>query len=406
MVTHMNLANHSHRNHMMKEISGLRSLIPISHKKAFSSIMDLITWGRIVKVFPHFKQHVDSFERYLEIKENTEPEPTSEKWAYEDLEVGEAYFQHQMIGSYRRRKHIKRKVTLEEAREYFECRDGVFDHFLDLHQFLLRIISPRNLKKRHLHLEFLRSGLEMNPGPRGKKINNVRTRRRRRAPASRRNGNLEKLSRGLERPFPDRRMIKVITTTDGSAQNSAAGYAVIECRLADPTNTGFANGVGTGTFTIATAGIADMAAYSLARVRSATVEVSGTSNDTSAVIACNLIFSDTQPSTVITTFALAKAAQINYFHTPIRKIAIAAGNSAFRFAPCTVSARQVIGDVMPITDRDFVTVVNPSHSAPVQEWWCALVVTSIASGTNLTNGLEVSLTVTQLVEAFSRLVGA
>jgi len=277
------------------------------------------------------------------------------------------------------------------------------------------IVSSSDLKRDNFELwEEIRNNrfkdlticgdIEPNPGPRGKRVP-ASGNRRRRAPARKRNNNNENPSRGLERPFPNRKMIKVITTSDGSAQNTAAGYAVIECDLADPTNAGFASGVGTGAFTVATSGISDMASYALARVKSVTIEVSGTSNDTSAVIACDLIFSDTRPSTGITSFALAKSAQINFLHTPIRKIAIAAGNSAFRFRPITVSARQVIGDIMPTTDRDFVTVVNPSHTAPNQTWWCALIVTSIATGTNLTNGLEVSLTVTQKVEAFSRLIG-
>jgi len=209
---------------------------------------------------------------------------------------------------------------------------------------------------------------------------------------------------GLERPFPSKKNIKVITTSDGSAQAVAAGFVVIECRMADPTNAGF--GGGTGAFTVATAGILDMSAYALARVKSSTIEVSGSSNETAAIVAANLIFSDTQPSTVITTYALAKAAQVGYMHTPIRKIAVLTGNSAFRFPPITVSARNVIGDLMPTTDRDFVTQVNPSHSAPVQEWWCALIATSVSAATNLTNGLELSMTNTQDLEAFSRLVGA
>jgi hypothetical protein len=198
-------------------------------------------------------------------------------------------------------------------------------------------------------------------------------------------------------------MIRVVTTTDGSCQAAAAGFAVIEFRLADPTNAGASGG--TGGFTVASTGIADMAAYALARVRSAKIEVSGASLETGALVSVNLIFSDTQPSTVITTYALAKAASISYMHTPLIKVAVSTGNSAFKFLPVVVNARSVVGDLMPVTDRDFVTVVNPAHTAPNQEWWGALVITSVSSGTNLTNGLDVNITVTQEVEAFSRLPG-
>jgi len=207
----------------------------------------------------------------------------------------------------------------------------------------------------------------------------------------------------LERPFPAKRMIKVVTTSDGSVQAAAAGFVVIEARLADPTNAGFSGG--TGAFSVNSTGIADMTAYALARVQSIVLECTGTNLDTGAVVAFNFIFSDVQPSTVITTYALAKAAQTSYLHTPIRKLAIASGNSSFKIPPVRVTPRQVIGDIMPTTDRDFVTVVNPSHTAPSQEWWVALVCTSVASGTNLTNGMDVNITLTQDVEAFSRLVG-
>lgn len=215
--------------------------------------------------------------------------------------------------------------------------------------------------------------------------------------------NPERPSSGIERPFPARKQIKVITTSDGSIQAAAASFAVVETQLADPTAAGLTGG--TGAFTTAVVGLTDMASYALARVKSAMVEVSGSSLESGAVLAINLIFSDVRPSTVITSYALAKAAQVGYLHNPIRKIGINSGNSNFRFAPIIVTARRVIGDIMPTTDRDFVTQVNPTHSAPVQEWWCALIVTSVSGGTVITNGLDVSFTLTQRVEAFSRLIG-
>jgi len=233
--------------------------------------------------------------------------------------------------------------------------------------------------------------------------NNKKLKKQRKRKAIVKPKNNNHLLRGLDHPFPQEKMIVVITTSDGAAQAAAAPFAVIEARLADPTNSGFSGG--SGAFVVATAGILDMAAYALARVKTATVMVSGTSNDPGAVCAISLIFSDTQPSTVITTFALAKAAQIGYLSTPVRKIAVSTGNSAFQIPPITLTARQVIGDIMPYSDRDFVTTVNPAHSAPVQEWWTACVVTSVNAATNLTNGLDLSITVTSRVEAASRLIG-
>jgi len=149
-----------------------------------------------------------------------------------------------------------------------------------------------------------------------------------------------------------------------------------------------------------------MAAYALSRVKRITVELVGTSLEAGAVQSVNVIFSDTQPSTVITSYALARAAQISYLHTPVRKIGVNVGNSTFKIIPITTTPAKIIGDKMPNTDRDFVTQINPSHSAPVQEVWTAVVLTSANSSTNITNGLDITFTITAQVEAFSRLVGA
>jgi len=229
-------------------------------------------------------------------------------------------------------------------------------------------------------------------------------RKKKRVNRRRKAANLEVMVKGIERPFPPSRTIKVITTTDGSIQDTANPFVIVESRLADPTAAGFSGG--SGAFVIARTGILDMAAYALARVRRVTVEFSGSSLEPNAIINVNMIFSDTQPSTIITSFALAKSGAINFLHTPLRKIAVVSGNSAFRMTPVSITARQVIGDIMPITDRDFVTAVNPIHSAPVQEWWVGVIVTAVNGALNVINGLDVNLTITQEVEAFSRLIGA
>jgi len=216
--------------------------------------------------------------------------------------------------------------------------------------------------------------------------------------------NNERPSGGLEYPYPTSKPITVINTTDGSAQAAAAGYCLLECPLSDPTLAVFAGG--TGAFSTAITGISDMAAYSLARVKSTTIEVSGCSLETTTILTIVVVFSDVRLSTIpINTYLLAKACQIGYLHTKPRKIAVSTGNSAFNLQAITLTPKKVVGDKMVYNDRDFITTVNPAHVAPNQEHWCTIIVTSPSGTIFITNGLDLSITVTQKVHAFSRLPG-
>lgn len=211
-----------------------------------------------------------------------------------------------------------------------------------------------------------------------------------------------KIPIGLERPYPPKKMIKIVTTSDGPAQ-AAAPFLVLDFRLMDFTNSILVGG--TGAFVSATTGLADMSAYALGRTILARIKVSGSSYEGVQVDSINIVFSDTQVSTTVATFAQAKAAALSGLHTPIRKIPTVTGNPAFILPPIKVAPLKIVGDEMVLADRDFVTTVNPVAAAPNQEIWGAIIVTSTNAATNLVLGLDLSYTITTTVEAFSRLPG-
>lgn len=217
------------------------------------------------------------------------------------------------------------------------------------------------------------------------------------------NNRPRKVPVGLERPYPSKKMIKVVTTSDGTAQAAAASFCVLDFRLMDFTNSILAGG--TGAFINATTGLTDMSAYALGRSVLSRVKVSGSSYEGVNIDSINIVFSDTQVSTTVATFAQAKAAALSGLHTPIRKIPTTTGNPAFSLPMIKVSPLKILGDEMVLADRDFVTTVNPVAAAPNQEVWGAIIVTATNAATNLVLGLDISFMITTTVEAFSRLPG-
>jgi hypothetical protein len=212
-----------------------------------------------------------------------------------------------------------------------------------------------------------------------------------------------KIPKNLERAYPYKKMIKIITTSDGPVQAALASFAVINFRLMDFTNSILAGG--TGAFLSATTGLADMTAYALGRTVLCKIKITGSSYEGVNIDSINVVFSDTQVSTTVATFAQAKAAAISGLHTPIKKIPTTTGNPAFSLPKIKIAPYTVLGDTMVLTDRDFVTTVNPVAVAPNQEIWGAIIVTATNAATNLVLGLDVSFTIISTVEAFSRLPG-
>jgi len=207
----------------------------------------------------------------------------------------------------------------------------------------------------------------------------------------------------LERPFAPSRELVTVCRTQAVIQAAAADFVVFESRLMSIGGQGF-TGSSSANVTTTVVGLADATPYALGRARHFDIEVNGYSYEGTNVTAVNLVFSDTQPSTTITTRALAIAASIGYLHTPIVEVGVQTGMGKFRIPKVSRTARQVVMDGEVVDDRDFVCGLNPLANSN-QEVWVALIVTSQAAGIFVTLGLNATIEITTRYKAFSRLPG-
>lgn len=209
---------------------------------------------------------------------------------------------------------------------------------------------------------------------------------------------------GVSRTLPSKKRVTVVTTSEGSVQAAAAGFAACPFRLMDPTNAGLSGG--TGSFVVSSpVGLADATAYATIRVKKIRIEATVSSLETATTLTFGIVFNDTDVSASTTTFAQAKANAIGLLHTAPEKIPPIGGNTKYTMPPVTLTPLDIVQDLSVLADRDFVTTINPSHTAPNQEAWGCVIVNTPGSGINLTNGLDVTLTVTQFCVAKSRLPG-
>lgn len=216
----------------------------------------------------------------------------------------------------------------------------------------------------------------------------------------RKNNNNE--SSGFLRPFPASRLLNLMVKTDGPLQ-AAAPFLVVESRLMSLAGQGFLGG--TGTLTTSITGLIDASAYALGRALNFKFEASIVSAEGVQIDAITLILSDTQPSTVITSYALAQSATINYLHTKTRKLGIVSGNPVFQMNNLKTSPRQIVKDNIIADDRDFVCTLFPAAANAAQELWAAFILTSTTAATNLTTGVDITVTIQTRYKAFSRLPG-
>lgn len=205
----------------------------------------------------------------------------------------------------------------------------------------------------------------------------------------------------LIREFPSTKEIISVVNIDGAAQDTGNTFVVCDFRLMDfsvSTLTG-----GTGAFTAAYSGIADMTAYALGRSTSFEIDIDGASAEGVNFLTVGLAFSDTQISTTATTNALAHQAMISGLHVKPLKLSIVTGQPRFNIRKFRLTPLEIVGDRMVLSDRDFVSTVNPAHVAPNQELWGAVIVTT--TGANLTLGLVLNMVISTRVHASSRLPG-
>jgi len=110
-----------------------------------------------------------------------------------------------------------------------------------------------------------------------------------------------------------------------------------------------------------------------------------TSNEPAISVSFAMIFSDTQPSTVITTYQQALTAFGSTFSYNRGTVGQTTGMSRYVSPSVKMSPGQVVGDLsMVFSDRDFAA---PSGANPNQAVWVSFIAISEIVGINLTNGV-------------------
>lgn len=227
---------------------------------------------------------------------------------------------------------------------------------------------------------------------------NISNKQQRRVRRRRPNQNL-----ALERPFKPSVQLELVSRTNGIIQAAAADFVVYESRLMSLAQQGFSGGTAAAPV-VSNVGLADATAYALGRAKSFRISVNGSVYEGTNANDINMIFSDTQPSTVITTRALAQAASASYLHTKVQVLGVLTGQSRFRIPTVQTSAKQIVPDLEVSSDRDFICGLNPT-AVSTQELWVAIIVTSQAAGLAIALGLQIDIEIITRFKAFSRLPG-
>ncbi len=112
-------------------------------------------------------------------------------------------------------------------------------------------------------------------------------------------------------------------------------------------------------------------------------------NETSLPVQFGAIARDTQPSTTITTYAKAINSLEVAPSTGINLIGGTTGMSVYRSQEYTLDCGSIVGNRLEyLSDIDYRGLIT---GQPSQVVWLAFVTCSVASGTNLTNGLYLDM---------------
>jgi len=183
--------------------------------------------------------------------------------------------------------------------------------------------------------------------------------------------------------------------------DAANPFLIAEMRLMDPTTPALTGGA--GPVTSVSTGLADFSAFALCRVKHIAVRLKMNSYEGTQNLHAVCFFSDTQPSTVITTYLLSITAATNYLMSKEVDMGVASGQSKSGPIAISASTKQILRDNMVLNDRDFVCTINPAHIAPNQQLWFGLVLYNAITTTNIVNGVSITLEASLRVHGFSRL---
>ncbi len=189
----------------------------------------------------------------------------------------------------------------------------------------------------------------------------------------------------------------------GQVLDATSPFVVCETPLNGPSL--FAMTGGTGAINNVVTGLGTYTPFALGRVLRIACVVNLSSFESVQDLQAVLIFSDTQPSTVITTYSLACGASRNYMSSRCATMGINSGQSKSGPLFLNSTCRRILCDQMIADDRDFVATLNPAPVPPNQELWMALILFNSVAATNITFGCSLNAEFTFLLHGFSRLPG-
>jgi len=189
-------------------------------------------------------------------------------------------------------------------------------------------------------------------------------------------------------PFPPSELINLSYDEPTLVLQGAVSYVVREFRLNSAYD--FDPLLGGGTMSGYASAIAR---YALYHVEHTWIKYTAVSNESSTgtPITFGLIYRDTQPSTTITSYALAQSALGQAPSSGYNMVGTSLGNSVYRSPTYSINPGDIIGK--PLTYQAEQGYDGSATTNPVQVIWCAIIVLAPTAVINLTNGLIVSLNV-------------
>lgn len=192
----------------------------------------------------------------------------------------------------------------------------------------------------------------------------------------------------------------VCTKTTGTAVNPLTNFIVVESRLNDLSN--FTTTGGTGGFQDSTTGLGDLTPYALGRTYGSSTTATIVNLEPAIPVGARFIYSDSQPSSLGSTYLAVLAETLNYLHSEEVSVGVASGMSKSEPMQVISSHRKIVEDAEIMDDKDFVSVLRPVAAPPAQLVWQALLLYTL-TGANFTVGVAVDIETVTTAKGFSRL---
>lgn len=187
-------------------------------------------------------------------------------------------------------------------------------------------------------------------------------------------------SLGKTGPFPQEEMINYRFYERLAVQGSAS-FVVVDYRVNSVWQPRSATGTSSGY-------VGSSARYASYRVENFKLTINVAADESTLNVAFGVIFNDTQPSTIITTYQQAETAitsPMSYFRGTV---GIVSGMSIYRSPGLSINPGAIVGNpLMYFSDRDFA---SPFGSNPNQAVWCSFIAISSGSSSNLTAGITLT----------------